>query len=162
MINKIKENIYQLCFNDFGSCVYLLKLNKNILIDTSSKQNQRELVLDLNKLKIKPKNIQAVLLTHSHWDHIDNLDLFKNAEIYSSKNISKLERNFPEIKVIETPGHTKDSISFLYKDVLFSGDTVFYQGYGRTDFPESSPREMNKSLEKIARLNYKILCPGHI
>ena len=68
-----------------------------------------------------------------------------------------------EIKVITTPGHTKDSVCFFYEDILFSGDTIFGQGYlGRTDFPESEPEKMQKSLEKLKKINYKILCPGHL
>jgi glyoxylase-like metal-dependent hydrolase (beta-lactamase superfamily II) len=45
---------------------------------------------------------------------------------------------------------------------LFSGDTVFpYGGVGRTDFPEGSLKEMKKSLERLSKLDVKILYPGH-
>ena len=162
MINKIKENIFQFYFSQFGSCVYLLKLKgKNILIDTSSKDNQKELIKDLDKIKLNPENIDIILLTHNHWDHIENLDLFSNAKIYSSKNINKLK--IPELKIIKTPGHTQDDICIFYDDILFSGDTIFHnEGIGRTDFPESSHDEMIKSLKKLENIDYKILCPGHI
>ncbi len=160
MINKIKDNISQLYFQQFGSCVYLLKLNKNILIDTSSSNNKEELIEDLKKLNLNPEDINVILLTHNHYDHNGNLNLFKNAKIISKKNI--LELKILEIKTIETPGHTKDDLCFLYKDILFSGDTLFYNGIGRTDLPESQPEKMQESLEKLKKIKYKILCPGHV
>src|SRR3989338_11285770 len=160
MINKIKENIFQLHFKEFGSNVYVLKLkSQNILIDISSREARREFLEDLTKLNIKPEEISIILLTHSHWDHIGNLDLFKNAKVFSFENIEKL--NIKGIKAIKTPGHTKDSLSFLYEDVLFSGDTLFHEGIGRTDFPESEPEKMQKSLNKLKKLKYEILLPGH-
>lgn len=167
MINKITNNIFQLSFGKFGSCVYPLKLkdknNKNILIDTSSKENREELLRDLEELKMKPEQIDIILLTHRHYDHIGNLSLFQNAKIYDFKNLNKeIEKEIQGIKVIKTPGHTKDSLCLLYKDILFSGDTLFHNGIGRTDLEESEPKKMLDSLEKLKKLKYKILCPGHI
>lgn len=162
MINKIKENIWQLSFKSFGSCVYFIKIKEhNILIDTSSPENRKELIQDLKELNISSEQINMVLMTHEHWDHIENIDLFKNAKIYDYNNIDKL--NIKEIKVVKTPGHTKDSICFLYNDILFSGDTIFHNGgIGRTDLINSQPEKMQESLEKLSKINYEILCPGHI
>lgn len=160
MINKISENVFQLYFKNFGSCVYVIIVNRRILIDTSSKENADELLRDLEKLGINPKDIQIILLTHSHYDHTENLKLFPNAKIYSKNNINEfLDRR---IKIIETPGHTGDSLCFIYRDILFSGDTLFHVGIGRTDFPESEPNKMKESLNKLKKLDYSILCPGHI
>lgn len=50
------------------------------------------------------------------------------------------------IKVISTPGHTKGSVCYLYKDKLYSGDTLFKESMGRTDFPSGSEQQMKKSL----------------
>lgn len=162
MINKVKENVFQFTFRVFGSCVYLLILkDKKILIDTSSSANQEELVSDLQELKISPEDIDIILMTHQHWDHNGNLDLFKNAEIYDAQNIDKL--NLKEIQVIKTPGHTEDGLSFLYKDILFSGDTIFYDGgRGRTDLPGGDEQEIQESIKKLKEIDYKILCPGHV
>ena len=161
MIKQIKENVFQLRFKQFGSCVYLLKLkNKNIVIDTSSRENREELLADLQQLKIKPEKVNIILLTHNHYDHNGNLELFANAEVYNFKNIEKLKVN--GVKVIYTPGHTYDSICFLYKDILFSGDTLFHGGIGRTDLQESQPEKMSESLEKLKKIKYKILCSGHV
>lgn len=170
MIKKIKDNVWQLCFKLFGSCVYLIEFEKNnVLIDASSSLNTNELVEDLKELNIKPSEIDMVLLTHYHFDHVGNINLFENAKIYGNKkdfkdkkilDFDKLE--IKEIKIIKTPGHSKGSVCFLYKDILFSGDTIFHNGIGRTDLPNSSLEDMNKSLKKLEKINYKILCPGHI
>lgn len=161
-INKIKPNIFQLHFRQFGSCVYLIKLNDtNILIDTSSEINKQPLIDDLKELNIQPENINMVILTHTHWDHNENLELFTKAEIYDNNTIDNL--NIPEFKIIKTPGHTNDSLCILYKDVLFSGDTIFHEGgRGRTDLEGGSETQILESIKHLKTINYKILCPGHI
>ena len=164
MISQVSKNVYKLYFDSFGSCVYVLKLEKNILIDTSSKENKGELINDLNQIGLKPEDIQIVLLTHAHWDHEGNVDLFKDAKVYKKDNIEQLKNeNLKNFRVIETPGHTKDSICFLYKDILFSGDTIFDEGgIGRTDLNESQPEKMRESLNKLKKIKYSILCAGHV
>jgi glyoxylase-like metal-dependent hydrolase (beta-lactamase superfamily II) len=163
MINTIKPNVWQIYFEDFGSCVYLIKSHEYILIDTSSKENEENLLDDLDTLNVGPEKIKAVILTHTHFDHIGNLHLFENARVYSAPKTSEITKHFPEFKIIETPGHTRDSICILYQDILFSGDTIFNDGYiGRTDLPESNHEKMIESLEKLKKINYKILCAGHL
>ncbi len=50
--------------------------------------------------------------------------------------------------VIHTPGHTPGGACFLIGSDLFSGDTLFYEGVGRTDFPASSEKKIMESIEK--------------
>lgn len=170
MIQKIKQNISSFEFSQFGSLVYLVKLNnKNILIDTGSKWNHDELIEDLKKLNLAPENIDILILTHNHFDHVGNIELFTKAKIYASKlefpddgviSIDKLK--IPEFKIIKTPGHSKGSFCILYDDVLFSGDTIFHNGgIGRMDLEGGSEEDMRKSLEILRNIKYKILCPGH-
>ncbi len=161
MINKIKPNVFQLDFQTFGSTIYLIKLgDKNILIDSSSEENKQELIDNLNELNLKPENIDTLILTHDHWDHIGNNNLFTNARIITNKNIEDLPKEF---KPIQTPGHTQDSFCILYDDILFSGDTIFHEGgRGRTDLPGGNEQQILNSIKNLKEINYKILCPGHI
>ena len=67
------------------------------------------------------------------------------------------------LRVIHTPGHTPGSIC-LYdesKKILFTGDTVFADGVGRTDLKGGDEKEMEKSLEKLSRLEIEKILPGH-
>jgi len=60
------------------------------------------------------------------------------------------------LKVIQTPGHAKDCICLLGAGFIFTGDTLFENGHGRTDLPGGSQKEMEESLEKLS----KIIKPG--
>ncbi|MFH1787370.1 MAG: MBL fold metallo-hydrolase [archaeon] len=171
MINQIKENIWQIRLSSYGSCMYFIKLNnQKIIIDTGYSINREEIIENLKQLKTKPSEIDILILTHDHPDHVGNIDLFENAKIYASKKdfpsqgiLDIILLNIPEFQIIETPGHTKGGICILYEDVLFSGDTIFHnRGIGRMDLPGGSEKEMSKSLQKLKSIDYKILCPGHI
>ncbi len=67
-----------------------------------------------------------------------------------------------EIRVMHTPGHTKGSVCYFYKDVMFSGDTLFYLSMGRTDLPGGSTKQLFQSLRAIGQIpgEYRIF-PGH-
>lgn len=67
------------------------------------------------------------------------------------------------LKVIHTPGHTQGSIC-LYdenKKILFSGDTIFANGIGRTDLPGSNSEAMKSSIEGLQKLKVEKILPGH-
>jgi hydroxyacylglutathione hydrolase len=169
MISKIKENVWRFEFKNFGSYVYLIKLKgKNILIDTGSPGNTLLLLENLKELGLNSKDIDIIILTHNHWDHSGGLSSFLSAKVYGSKkdfgeNLLDLKKlKIKELKIIETPGHSKGGICILYEDILFSGDTIFHRDtIGRTDLPGSSEKEMQESLKKISKLKFKTLCPGH-
>ena len=64
--------------------------------------------------------------------------------------------------VLETPGHTPGSLCFLCGDTLFSGDTLFRDSIGRTDFPGGSKSDMQQSLRRLAGLEGDLrVLPGH-
>ncbi len=68
-----------------------------------------------------------------------------------------------KVKVIHTPGHTKGSICLLAGKYLISGDTLFEQSIGRTDFPGGSHTAIIDSIKnKLFALDDDILVfPGH-
>ncbi|HTP58694.1 MAG TPA: MBL fold metallo-hydrolase [Spirochaetia bacterium] len=70
-----------------------------------------------------------------------------------------------DLVVVETPGHTPGSVCFYSEKegVLFSGDTLFFDGVGRTDLPGASEKKLRESIEKkIAILPPETrVFPGH-
>ena len=68
-----------------------------------------------------------------------------------------------EFKVIHTPGHTPGGICLLTEGVLFSGDTLFAESVGRSDFPGGSHHKLITSIkEKLMVLDDDVkVLPGH-
>lgn len=67
-----------------------------------------------------------------------------------------------DLKVIETPGHTPGSVCFYKKPHLFSGDTIFKDGVGKTDFSYGSEKKLRESIKKLRNLpKNTIVYPGH-
>ena len=66
------------------------------------------------------------------------------------------------LRVVHTPGHSFGSVVLLGETEVFTGDTLFAGSIGRTDFPGSSDREMQKSLRKLLSLqDFFVVYPGH-
>ena len=111
--------------------------------------------------------------------HKADADFLKNAELNLSSFIGAQDMTFGaadktlesgaeiecgtvKLQVLHTPGHTTGSICLLGADVLFSGDTLFSTGVGRTDLPTGSREELNKSLAKLKELDDDLtVYPGH-
>jgi len=86
----------------------------------------------------------------------------KTIENLNIENSLKIE-NF-KLKIIYTPGHTPGSCCYYFKEenVVFTGDTLFKEGIGRTDLSYSSQDDLKKSLKKIFKLPEEtIIYPGH-
>lgn len=117
--------------------------------------------LDKQKLSLR-----AILITHHHWDHVNGIAEIlaqHNAPVYGPANedIPHLTHplssattvninGFPELKVLEIPGHTSGHIAYYAPDMLFCGDTLFAAGCGRIF--EGTAAQMYDSLQKIAAL----------
>ena len=192
MFTEIVDNLYVFNGNNLGNNAYLL-INKNhcIVVDPSSYAtsiinyiNDNNLILD------------AILLTHAHYDHISSLNdlishfnvkvyCYKNDEIvvnkyHCSKDIGNIDwKPIPnsfvyfdsnELKlgnfmfeVLYTPGHTSGSVCYRYNNLIFTGDTIFYNSIGRWDLPSADRQQLFDSVKKFtnwARQNDLIL-PGH-
>lgn len=70
-----------------------------------------------------------------------------------------------ELEIVHTPGHTPGSICLIDRKqgVMFSGDTLFSDGVGRTDMPGGDPEALEKSLQKILGIveDVNTILPGH-
>lgn len=111
----------------------------------------------------------GVLLTHNHFDHVGALSEIVekyNAPIYKFDNLNDKELSIGKfnLKVIFTPGHTSDSVTYYFKEekIMFTGDFLFKENIGRTDLKTGNKLLMKESLEKIKRYDDDIaIYPGH-
>ena len=144
------------------NCYVLIKNNTCLVIDPGD---------DFPKIKqeIGDNKILAVLITHSHFDHIGALRNFltkKRIKIFKKSNLEEKEYTVGDFtfECIYTPGHSKDSVTFYFKEdnVMLVGDFIFKESIGRTDLPGGSNEEMQESIKKILTYDDKInLFPGH-
>lgn len=137
---------------------------------------------DLDKIfqTLKKNNWRTkyIINTHTHFDHVignEQMAELTGAKIVQHKN-SQLEKDIAvsdgdtieigsiRLRVLYTPGHSKDSICLLLDDqFIFTGDTLFVGNCGRVDLPGSDAKEMYDSLfNRLAKLDENlILYPGH-
>lgn len=172
---------------------YIISKNERVVLIEASAN------VEHIKSVIQNKKVEAILLTHGHWDHFLNIEKYikefgckvymtkeayvkmqkKDREFYADRKLD-VKINFRDIEfiedkevlefdedlkfyVIKTCGHTDCSVSYLLNDkFLFSGDTLFKDGFGRYDLPTGSLSDLKDSLEKLASLSPGIVVfPGH-
>ena len=168
-------SLYTNCYMAWGEG------DKCVLIDPGFDAEQI-----LEQCRAQGKQVEAILLTHGHFDHVGGVKGVAAAtgcKVY----IHKADLEIPNrmtlgtvpytdyyedgdvlelagltFRVLHTPGHTPGGVCLLCGDVMFSGDTLFAGTCGRTDLPGSSPKQMWRSLARLAALeeNYQVL-PGH-
>ncbi|MEA2022182.1 MAG: MBL fold metallo-hydrolase [Candidatus Caldatribacteriota bacterium] len=123
--------------------------------------------------ELKSKTLAGILIhkldAEMLVDANKNLSSFLNQEICSPPADKFLEEGdeitfgLLKLKIIHTPGHTPGGISLILNDIVFTGDTLFAEGIGRTDLPGGSYNDIQKSIkEKLLILgDDKIIYPGH-
>ncbi len=141
------------------------------------------------------RTVEAVLLTHGHFDHTGALSSFADRPVYLGKEdlpmLNDPDRNagfligdraerpctpIPidgetslsfagfsrPVRALPCPGHTPGGVSFLYGGDLFTGDTLFCRGCGRTDLPGGDQRALFASIRRLLALEGDpAVRPGH-
>lgn len=132
------DHIYALndLLEDFDSDVYIHELERDFLFDAN--------------LNLSSSTYNKFILNKK-----------LNVKTYKDKDVFKLRYN--NIKVIHTPGHTRGSSCFIYKNYCFSGDTLFKGAIGRYDLPTSSKVEITRSLKMLSKVlkDNTVIYPGH-
>jgi glyoxylase-like metal-dependent hydrolase (beta-lactamase superfamily II)/rhodanese-related sulfurtransferase len=144
-----------------------------LLIDPVRDQVDRDLKL-IDELGFE---LVYALDTHVHADHVTGAGLLR--ERTGCKTVAgklgpesadmrlgdgdRLELGKVEVEVIETPGHTDDSVTYRVGDHVFTGDALFVRGTGRTDFQNGDPEQLYESLtKKLFTLDDDVVVwPGH-
>ena len=128
--------------------------------------------------------VTAVLVTHTHHDHVDGVEAMVRATgataYVGAGEVQALERAAPSAKIvgleggeilelaglrieaIPTPGHTVAGISYAVEGNVCTGDTLFVGGCGRTDFAGGDASTLWRSLQRLAALPEETrVYPGH-
>lgn len=181
--------IYKLVLGMLATNCYIVasKQGRAFVIDPGGEADRIKDFLAAHKLQA-----EATVNTHGHFDHVaadadlglpvyiheDDAVMVRNPqEAITSAMFGTFKPVEPrrllrdsdtitlddlDIAVIHTPGHTPGGICLLLDQVLFSGDTLFRDGIGRTDFPGASPELMARSLKRLAGLKPSLrVYPGH-
>ncbi len=127
--------------------------------------------------------IAAVLCTHSHFDHVDQVEaLLKNHDVpvymlrqeidFSGFRCENLRPASPgdtvaigkvAIDLLHTPGHTPGSVCYRVQGSVVTGDTLFVDGCGRCDFVGGDPETMYATLKRLTEElpGDTVMYPGH-
>lgn len=175
-------NIHTLTLGDYRTNTYILQNgDRCAVIDPGY---EPETVLSF--LRRKSLTLDAILLTHGHFDHVGGIRALA-AETDCKVYLHEAELSMPpmmtagplyytdtygegdtvaaaglSVHVLHTPGHTPGSVCLIAEDTMFSGDTLFAGSCGRTDLPGGSWQDILGSLKRLAALetDYTVL-PGH-
>lgn len=174
MNTKIFRQLYD---NTSSTYTYLLASGvgrEAVIIDPVLENTHLYLQL-IQELKLQ---LVISIDTHTHADHITasgklskdtnclrGLGMPSKTEYVSLeiKDGEKINVDGMALEAISTPGHTDDSYSFFLDDRVFTGDTLFIRGTGRTDFQNGDPYQQYDSIfNKLLKLAPSTLVfPGH-
>ena len=131
-----------------------------VIIDPVDKQLER----DLQVLREQGLTLLWTIETHAHADHITSAGQL--AELTGARTAAPgacgidtaslqlgdgdtVTFGSEQLRALHTPGHTAGSMSFVWRDHVFTGDTLLINGCGRTDFQSGSAQALYRSLTGV-------------
>ncbi len=145
---------------------------KAVVIDPSWDLAELDLIIKRNDLAV-----QYIVNTHHHFDHtLGNRAMAEStlARIVqheasgldhdiSVNDGDHIEFGNSRLRVVHTPGHSKDSICLVGDGKIFSGDTLFVGNCGRVDLPGGSARDLYHALFETLYVmdDSLVVYPGH-
>ncbi len=145
--------------------------NKNIICDPGILEDQQILINKLKENNLTIDDIDIVFITHSHIDHYRNIGMFPNAltleyyGLWNKQTVHDWNEHFTEdIRIINTPGHSYDSLTLLVKTkkgiIAVCGDVFWKKDYPEEDMYALDKEELKKS-RKLVLKEADWIVPGH-
>jgi len=160
-------------YNNNGYIVICPETNEGVIIDTPAEPEK--LLGAIGDVQIK-----SILITHKHQDHLlgfdeitgavqvpvgigtDDADGLPRPPQLDLKDGMVIKFGNQEMTVLDTPGHTEGATCFLIGKHLFSGDTLFPGGPGKTRSPEALQQVIDSITKKLLVLpDDTAVYPGH-
>lgn len=175
-IGDFKRNEEGNVFDAYSSSTLIRTGDRSIVVDTSTKDMKPAIKTSFKQIGVFPKDVDTLILTHSHYDHIGNNDMFENAEILmhpaengridGAKPVNDGDVIAPGIKVVHTPGHTKGSISvFIDADKKYAivGDAIPKHSNYEKMIPPAINIDKELALQSLNMIiKYAdVIIPGH-
>ncbi len=183
--------LHTILIEQMGANCYIFgskKSKKVVIIDPGGESEKIKTFLD--EYNLTP---EFIINTHGHIDHIgansdfdlpiyihkDDANFLTNPFLSLAVFYGNLKKSPPAsrvledgddivisdlvLKVIHTPGHTPGGIALYYNGIVFTGDTLFAAGIGRTDFPYSSTKDIVSSIKDrlFSLADETVVLPGH-
>lgn len=152
---------------------YIEDGGKKIIVDTPHAGEDQEFLAALAEQGVNPLEVDYVVLTHHHPDHVGCLHLFPNAEHIGAgvrwrgaKHFYWHEEALPltdDVYVLKTPGHTQDSCSVLAntdKGVIAAVGDMWWSLNDPKLLVVSDKEELDRNRRRIKKLADFII-PGH-
>ncbi|ELY39903.1 MBL fold metallo-hydrolase [Natronorubrum tibetense] len=144
----------------FTSNVYLVDGERTVLIDPGANFDV------VSAIRERVDDLDAVVLTHTHRDHVGNLEAVTDAfdvdtwgydtsidgVDHAIEDEETVQLGDDEYVALHTPGHKNDHLCFYAADagILFAGDLVFQNGsFGRTDLEEGDRELLIESIDRL-------------
>ncbi|XVE48308.1 MBL fold metallo-hydrolase [Mycolicibacterium fortuitum subsp. fortuitum] len=120
--------------------------------------------------------VALVLISHKHEDHTGGIDKLVELTGATVRSVGSgflrglggpltdgevIDAAGLRIKVMATPGHTVDSLSFVLDDAVLTADTVLGRGTTVIDTEDGSLRDYLESLQRLQGLGARTVLPGH-
>jgi glyoxylase-like metal-dependent hydrolase (beta-lactamase superfamily II) len=110
---------------------------------------------------------EVILVTHGHHDHVEGVarlsELLGGTPVRSGE--ARLTTNGLDIQVLDTPGHTADSVCFLVEcgneQAMLTGDTLLGRGTTVVAKPDGDLGDYLRSLDVLAAYGKVLMLPGH-
>ena len=163
-------------FDAHSSSVLIRTDERVIVVDTSTPYMKPAMKTSFKQIGVFPKDVDTIILTHSHYDHVGNNNMFENAAILmhpeehgavnGAKPLDADKELVPGVRIIHTPGHTKGSLSVLVKadqKYVIAGDAIPKHGNYEKMVPPAINIDKELAMESIKMITKyaDVIIPGH-